>query len=224
MGHRRGGPFMVRSIGGIAPTATHVRAILVTLRFRNGPGLELLGTLLKRWGSPHAFLLLGHRTLLWRIAFETGSQYHRRVSRSFVRLLARGYTRHRQTRISVRAWITRTSRARTKHPNKHDYDELVTIYMHLDSTTTVGQSTTGSGSDTASDRDSGLWIFEYTGPSRRLQPVRHRRPDRAPGKAHCPYIVGTNHRPTGQRGLYSFWRNSSKLIDANATRVLIGIA
>jgi hypothetical protein len=25
-------------------------------------------------------------------------------------------------------------------PNKHDYDELVTIYSHLDSTTTVGQS------------------------------------------------------------------------------------
>lgn len=27
-----------------------------------------------------------------------------------------------------------------QHPNKHDYDELVTIYSHLDSTTTVGQS------------------------------------------------------------------------------------
>lgn len=26
-------------------------------------------------------------------------------------------------------------------PNKHDYDELVTIYTHLDSTTTVGQTT-----------------------------------------------------------------------------------
>lgn len=38
------------------------------------------------------------------------------------------------------------------------------------------------------------------------------------------HLVGTNHRPTGQRGLYSFWRNSSKLIDVNATRVLIGIA
>ena len=25
-------------------------------------------------------------------------------------------------------------------PNKHDYDELVTIYSHLDSTNTVGQS------------------------------------------------------------------------------------
>ena len=25
-----------------------------------------------------------------------------------------------------------------QHPNKHDYDELVTIYSHLDSTTTVG--------------------------------------------------------------------------------------
>jgi len=28
-----------------------------------------------------------------------------------------------------------------QHPNKHDYDELVTIYRHLDSTTTVGTST-----------------------------------------------------------------------------------
>lgn len=27
-----------------------------------------------------------------------------------------------------------------QHPNQHDYDELVTIYTHLDSTTTVGQS------------------------------------------------------------------------------------
>ena len=27
-----------------------------------------------------------------------------------------------------------------QHPNKHDYDELVTIYTHLDSTTTIGQS------------------------------------------------------------------------------------
>lgn len=26
-----------------------------------------------------------------------------------------------------------------QHPNQHDYDELVTIYSHLDSTTTVGQ-------------------------------------------------------------------------------------
>lgn len=29
-----------------------------------------------------------------------------------------------------------------EHPNKHDYDELVTIYRHLDSFTTVGQATT----------------------------------------------------------------------------------
>ncbi len=27
-----------------------------------------------------------------------------------------------------------------EHPNKHDYDELVTIYTHLDSSTTVGQA------------------------------------------------------------------------------------
>lgn len=28
-----------------------------------------------------------------------------------------------------------------QHPDQHDYDELVTIYSHLDSTTTVGQTT-----------------------------------------------------------------------------------
>jgi hypothetical protein len=27
-----------------------------------------------------------------------------------------------------------------QHPNKHDYDELTTIYSHLDSTTTIGQA------------------------------------------------------------------------------------
>jgi len=31
-----------------------------------------------------------------------------------------------------------------QHPNSHDYDELVTIYTHLDSSTTVGASTFGS--------------------------------------------------------------------------------
>ena len=39
-----------------------------------------------------------------------------------------------------------------------------------------------------------------------------------------PHIFGTNHRPTGQRGLYMCFRNGAKLIDANATRALIGIA
>jgi hypothetical protein len=29
-------------------------------------------------------------------------------------------------------------------PNKHDYDQLVTIYSHLDNTTTVGQLTNGA--------------------------------------------------------------------------------
>jgi HK97 family phage major capsid protein len=38
------------------------------------------------------------------------------------------------------------------------------------------------------------------------------------------HLVGTNHRPTGQRGLYAFWRNGSKVVDANAFRVLIGLA
>lgn len=38
-----------------------------------------------------------------------------------------------------------------------------------------------------------------------------------------PHLFG-NHRPTGQRGLYMYFRNSSKVIDANAFRALIGIA
>ena len=36
--------------------------------------------------------------------------------------------------------------------------------------------------------------------------------------------VSTNHRPTGERGLNAYWRNGSKLIDANACRVLLGMA
>ena len=39
-----------------------------------------------------------------------------------------------------------------------------------------------------------------------------------------PHLFGTNHRPTGQRGLYMIFRNSSKLVDANAARVLLGLA
>lgn len=35
------------------------------------------------------------------------------------------------------------------------------------------------------------------------------------------HLVGTNHRPTGQRGIYAYWRNGSKVIDANAFRVLV---
>lgn len=31
-----------------------------------------------------------------------------------------------------------------QHPNSHDYDELVSIYNHLDSTTTLGSATAGS--------------------------------------------------------------------------------
>ncbi len=38
------------------------------------------------------------------------------------------------------------------------------------------------------------------------------------------HLVGTNHRPTGQRGLYCYFRNSSKVVDSNAGRVLIGLA
>jgi HK97 family phage major capsid protein len=39
-----------------------------------------------------------------------------------------------------------------------------------------------------------------------------------------PHIFGTGHKPTGQRGLYAFWRNSSKVLDAGAFRALLGTA
>lgn len=39
-----------------------------------------------------------------------------------------------------------------------------------------------------------------------------------------PHLFGANQRPTGQRGIYAFWRNSAEVVDANAFRVLIGIA
>ena len=38
-----------------------------------------------------------------------------------------------------------------------------------------------------------------------------------------PHLLGANRRPTGERGLYAFWRNGSKVINADAFRVLIGI-
>jgi HK97 family phage major capsid protein len=39
-----------------------------------------------------------------------------------------------------------------------------------------------------------------------------------------PHLFGANQRPTGQRGLYAYWRNGAKVIDANAFRVLLGVA
>lgn len=38
--------------------------------------------------------------------------------------------------------------------------------------------------------------------------------------SQIPHLFGANQRPTGQSGLYGFWRNSSKVLDANAFRVL----
>jgi HK97 family phage major capsid protein len=34
-------------------------------------------------------------------------------------------------------------------------------------------------------------------------------------------LFGTNQRPTGSRGFYAYWRNTSKVLDANAFRVLV---
>ena len=39
-----------------------------------------------------------------------------------------------------------------------------------------------------------------------------------------PHLFGANRRPTGQRGLYMIFRNSSKPVDVNVARVLLGIA
>jgi HK97 family phage major capsid protein len=39
-----------------------------------------------------------------------------------------------------------------------------------------------------------------------------------------PHLLGANRRPTGERGLFAFWRNGAKVIDANAFRTLLGIA
>ncbi len=39
-----------------------------------------------------------------------------------------------------------------------------------------------------------------------------------------PHLFGVNRRPTGQRGLYAFWRNGAKVVDANAFRALLGTA
>lgn len=36
-----------------------------------------------------------------------------------------------------------------------------------------------------------------------------------------PHVFGAAQRPTGQRGLYAYWRNGSKVLDANAFRVLV---
>jgi len=37
-----------------------------------------------------------------------------------------------------------------------------------------------------------------------------------------PHLMGANRRPTGERGLYCYWRNGAKVLDANAFRALTG--
>lgn len=50
-----------------------------------------------------------------------------------------------------------------QHPNQHDYDQLETIYAHLDSTTTVGQSV-GTGNGNAYGRPPAMDDLELDGP------------------------------------------------------------
>jgi hypothetical protein len=58
-----------------------------------------------------------------------------------------------------------------EHPNQHDYDELVTIYSHLDSTTTVISSSVSSGSG----RGMRTWgtAIRTSGAGRPTEFVRH---------------------------------------------------
>jgi hypothetical protein len=42
---------------------------------------------------------------------------------------------------------TSASDTKSTNPNQHDYDELVTIYSHLDSTTTIGASAPGGAAN-----------------------------------------------------------------------------
>jgi HK97 family phage major capsid protein len=37
-----------------------------------------------------------------------------------------------------------------------------------------------------------------------------------------PHLMGANRRPTGERGIYAYWRNGAKVLDANAFRALTG--
>jgi HK97 family phage major capsid protein len=36
-----------------------------------------------------------------------------------------------------------------------------------------------------------------------------------------PHLFGSNRRPTGQRGLYAYWRNTGAVVDPNAWRILV---
>lgn len=50
-----------------------------------------------------------------------------------------------------------------QHPNKHDYDELVTIYSHLDGTTTIGQSTNAGAAGGQTSRAWGREVVRSRG-------------------------------------------------------------
>jgi hypothetical protein len=50
-----------------------------------------------------------------------------------------------------------------QHPNQHDYDELVTIYSHLDSTTTVGLTAPTGRGNAASGNTPASWGHEVEG-------------------------------------------------------------
>jgi hypothetical protein len=87
--------------------------------------------------------------------FGTGSSYNTPAWRNLVTCQEIGHTfglDHQDenfTNPNLGTCMDYTNDPSTnQHPNKHDYDELVTIYSHLDSTTTVATATavTGPGS------------------------------------------------------------------------------
>jgi hypothetical protein len=51
-----------------------------------------------------------------------------------------------------------------QHPNQHDYDELVAIYSHLDSTTTVGAAVPVGASGSLVGTDARSWGRLVEGP------------------------------------------------------------
>lgn len=50
-----------------------------------------------------------------------------------------------------------------QHPNQHDYDQLVTIYSHLDSTTTVGQIAPTRANATHAGNSPATWGHQVEG-------------------------------------------------------------
>jgi hypothetical protein len=62
-----------------------------------------------------------------------------------------------------------------EHPNQHDYDELVTIYTHVDSTTTVGQALPNGNGQGAGQMPPAMTGVDYADPSQWGREIRGSR-------------------------------------------------